>query len=184
MKTKFILHGGFMKGVRQEDDNFFREILKTAPENTKILLVYFAEPPEKVDQRREEDLDSFNRNRGSKVVSFDIATEKDFLKQIESSDIIYLHGGGSARIMEILKQYSGIEELFKGKIVAGDSAGANVLTRAFYSTTGGGLMYGLGIIPIKLICHYTPDKEGRLDGISDDLETLKLKEFEIRTYEI
>jgi len=38
MKTKFILHGGFTKGKTDEDnEDFYKEILKDAPENAPPL---------------------------------------------------------------------------------------------------------------------------------------------------
>lgn len=53
MKTKFILHGGFAKGEKQENDAFFKEILSTAPEEVKILLVYFAKEPNRISKNKD-----------------------------------------------------------------------------------------------------------------------------------
>jgi len=39
--TKFILHGGFAGRKNTENDEFFKEILRDAPQKTKILLVNY-----------------------------------------------------------------------------------------------------------------------------------------------
>ena len=71
--TKFVLHGGFNKerGLVQEDDKFFQEILKDTPKDIKILLVYFAEREELVQLRIEQDKEQFNKNNKElKILNF------------------------------------------------------------------------------------------------------------------
>ena len=180
MKTTYILHGGFAKnggvGV-QKDDSFFKEILNHAPTKAKILLVYFAEETNRVEKRRSDDLEQFNNNKGDKTLSFDTAREETFLKQAQSADVIYLHGGHSAKLLEALKKFDDLKGVFAGKIIAGDSAGANVLTSVFYSNTNG-ISEGFGLIPIKIITHYLEENKNKLDQIKPELKTLFLSEYE------
>jgi len=72
-------------------------------------------------------------------------------------------------------------DLFKGKIIAGDSAGANVLSSAFYSMRIG-VSEGLGLIPIKIICHYIEENKSKLNQIKPDLETIFLREYEFGVF--
>ena len=95
MKTKFILHGGFTPGGKQENDDFFQEILKSAPKKAKILLIYFAKESDRIAKNKDEDIKQFNKNKGDKILSFEIATEELFPEQVKKADIIYLHGGRS-----------------------------------------------------------------------------------------
>jgi hypothetical protein len=183
MKTKFILHGGFAKGAEQANDAFFREMLKGAPDEVKILLVYFAEDPTRIKERRESDLEQFNKNKGGKVLSFETATEKGFPEQARRADVIYLHGGHSGRLLEALKRYPNIKELFEGKTVGGDSAGANVVTCAFYSDKAGPLE-GLRLVPIKIISHYKEENKDKINHLRPDLETLHLSEYQFKVFEI
>ena len=180
MKTTYILHGGFAKdggvGV-QKDDSFFKEIVDHAPKKTKILLVYFAEETNRVEKRRSDDLEQFNNNKGDKILSFDTAEEQTFLKQAQNADVIYLHGGHSAKLLEALKKFNDFKNVFAGKIVAGDSAGANALTSVFYSNKNG-ISEGLDLIPIKIITHYLEENKNKLDQIKPELETLFLSEYE------
>lgn len=184
MKTTYILHGGFNKDAGiQKDDLFFKEILNYAPKETKILLVYFAENAERVEKRKADDLEQFNNNKDDKTISFDTAKEETFLQQAQASDVIYLHGGHSAKLLEALKKFNNLKNIFAGKIVAGDSAGANVLTAVFYSNKIG-ISEGFGLIPIKIITHYLEENRNKLDQIKPELETLFLPEYETKVFVI
>ena len=183
IKTKFILHGGFDKGAEQANDAFFAEMLKDTPNEVKILLVYFAEEPDRIEERRESDLKQFNKNKGDKILSFKTTGEENFPEQVRGADVVYLHGGRSGRLLEALKKYPNIKELFEGKIVAGDSAGANVLAGAFYSRRAGAFE-GLGLIPIKIISHYREENKDKINHLRPELETIHLKEYEFKVFEV
>ncbi len=182
MKTTYILHGGFSKNEAvQKDDAFFKTILSYAPKEVKILLVYFAENIERVEKRRTDDLEQFNNNKGDKTLSFDTAKEETFLQQAQTADIIYLHGGHSAKLLETLKKFESLKNIFAGKIVAGDSAGANVLASIFYSKTIGASK-GFSLISKKIITHYSEENKNKLDQIKPELETLFLSEYETKVF--
>jgi cyanophycinase-like exopeptidase len=184
MKTKFILHGGFERGAPQENDAFFREILKTAPDNAKVLLVYFSgKNIEGVAKDATGDMDQFNKNKGNKSLSFEVADKSSFSEQVTQADVIYFHGGHSGKVLENVNQYPNLKNLFEGKVVAGDSAGANVFTGAFYSEKAGALE-GLGIIPAKLLSHYREENKDKISHLCPDLETIHLKEYEFKVFEI
>jgi len=180
MKSKFILHGGFAQGEKQRDDLFFQEMLKDTPDSVKILLVYFAEPEEKVQLRTEQDQEELNTNRGLKQLTFKVATETSFREDCSWAEVIYLHGGKTIKLMESLNNYQNIAQMFLGKIVAADSAGAHVLGRFFYSKNSKTIGKGLGILPLKIMAHYEGDMPNPLIDVEPGLETLLLHEYEIR----
>ena len=179
MRTKFVLHGGFTPGEAQVNDSFFKEILSDAPSESVILLVYFAKEADRVVKYRDEDIEQFNKNKGSKTLQFETASEDGFVDQVKKADVVYLHGGHTGKILETLKKYSGLKELFEGKIVAGDSAGANVLAAAFYSGTLG-VAEGLGVIPLKVICHYREELKNMLQEVRPELEIIFLLEYQFK----
>ena len=185
MKTKFILHGGFNpKATIQEDDSFFNEILKDTPSNPKLLLVYFAKEVDRIQKNMNEDIVQFTKNSNGRNISFELAEEEKFLEQIPSADVIYLHGGSTKKILETIVKFSNLDELFKGKIVAADSAGVNAISKYCYSQRGG-ILRGVGIIPYKIICHYTEelkDKIEELNKYDNNLELLLLKELETKVF--
>ncbi|OGZ01858.1 MAG: hypothetical protein A3A43_03345 [Candidatus Liptonbacteria bacterium RIFCSPLOWO2_01_FULL_56_20] len=181
MKTKFILHGGFTTGEKQENNPFFQEILSSAPSETKVLLVYFAKEPDRIAKNREEDIEQFNRDKGDKILSFEVATEDLFPEQVKKADVIYLHGGHSGKLLDALKKFPNLGQLFGGKIIAGDSAGANVLTAAFYSQKIG-VSEGFGLVPIKIISHYREENKDKLNEVRPELDTLFLPEYHFKVF--
>ncbi|OGI71588.1 hypothetical protein A3B84_02135 [Candidatus Nomurabacteria bacterium RIFCSPHIGHO2_02_FULL_35_13] len=180
MKTKFILHGGFSreKAPIQENDKFFQEILKDASGNVRVLLVYFAEREEMVQLRIEQDKEQLNKNKGLKNLHFKVASEETFTQDCAWADIIYLHGGRTIKLIEILKKYQNLEQVFSGKTIVGDSAGANVLGQLFYSKNSKEVGEGLRILPFKIVVHYVDGTPNPLAHIEPNLETLFLHEYE------
>ncbi len=182
--TKFVLHGGFAKEKApiQENDAFFQEMVKDTPENVKILLVYFAEREEMIELRIEQDKKSFTKNLGSKSPVFKVASKKTFIEDCEWSDVIYLHGGKTTKLMEVLSIYHDLGQVFKDKIVGGDSAGANALAQLFYSKNSKVIGEGLRILPFKTLVHYVDGMPNPLAEVEPDLETLFLREYEIKVF--
>ncbi len=183
IKTKFVLHGGFdpAKG-NQEDDAFFKEILKGTTGTVKILLVYFAEREEMLEQRVHEDHTEFNKNKGLQNLQFKIASEKNFIKDCTQADIIYLHGGRTVKIMEAMWKFKDLNQVFKGKIVAGDSAGVNALGKIFYSRNSKEIGKGLGILPFKTVVHYKAGDPDPLKDVEPKLSTMLLREYETKVF--
>jgi peptidase E len=183
--TTYILHGGFNPDLlEQEDDLFFTDILKDAPLKTKILLVYFAVREERIELRTTQDKTSFTKIKGSKDLEFKIASEENFLQDCNEADVIYLHGGSTARLMDQLQKYSlnDVANALKGKIVAADSAGVNALAVMSYSKTSKEIQAGLGILPFKVVVHYV---EGDLNPLQDtlpELDTICIKEYETKRF--
>jgi len=83
-----------------------------------------------------------------------------------------------------LKQYKNFGDLFSGKIVAAESAGANSLSVYCYSKSGGGVIQCLGLVPVKTIPHYTEGMETNFKDISPDVESLFLPNYKFKVFEI
>lgn len=183
MKTKFILHGGFAKGKTDEDNSkFYTEILKDAPGKAKVLLVCFAKDDDRILDATTRVMAEFNKNKWQKEITFEIANNESFLEQIKSSDVIYFNGGRTLKLLDVLKKFPDFRNLFDGKIVVGESAGANVLARYFYSPNADSVGEGLGFLPIKIIPHYAEQYKGKLNDVGKDLEELDLHEYEYKVF--
>lgn len=185
MKTKFILHGGFNRDRNkpEEDvDKFYAEILKDAPEEPTILLVCFARDIDKVPAATAKVIDAFERVQRQGGLHFEIAREDDFEEQVKSADVVYLHGGTTLKLLTALKKFPNLRELFKGKTIAGDSAGANVLGKFCYSPHANDVLEGLGILPLKIIPHFCEEYRGKVDGVGEGLEMLLLPEYEFKVF--
>ncbi|MFZ1720631.1 MAG: Type 1 glutamine amidotransferase-like domain-containing protein [Candidatus Moraniibacteriota bacterium] len=182
MKTKFILHGGFdLKKTNSNNTDFYTEILKDAPENAEILLVPFARETDTIPAATNKVIAELNKIKKQHVITINIAREDNFLEQVRPADVVYFHGGVSLKLLKTLRKYPDLREFLKGKIVAGESAGANVLCKFFFSPHADDVFEGLGIVPVKIIPHYKKEYEGRIDHVGADVETLLLPEY---TYKI
>lgn len=187
MKTKFILHGGFSANkekVEVDKSDFYKEILKDAPDNAKVLLVLFAkDDPERMRLAIPKITTAFidaNKEKGD--VAVEVATEEDFISQVQSTDIVYFTGGVSLILLEALEKYSHLEEMLAGKTIAGESAGANVFCKFFYSPHADGVFEGLGFLPVKIIPHYKKEYAGKVDEVGLGLEELFLPEYSYKVF--
>lgn len=182
MQAKFILHGGFASTPNEDNDKFFSEILNTEKKNPHILLVYFAKNAEDYEQIKEKDISMFEKNKNGKNLSFEIAREENLSNQIRKSDVVYLHGGKTLKLLEILKKVPNLADLFQGKTIAGESAGAYILSTYFYSKSEGGVFEGLGFAPVKTICHYIGVNSEKLDDYPQELEMLLLPDYKYKVF--
>lgn len=182
--TKYILHGGNAQEPNPENDKFFSEILKDSTDNPKILLVHFASDPDKTLINKEESIAQFEKAKGVKTLELELANEELFIEQVKRNDIIYFGGGTTQRLLDTLKKYSNLKSLFEGKVVAGESAGANALSTFGHSKAASKVFEGLGILPVKTIPHYKEGLENVFEGLDDSLENVFLKEYEYRVFEV
>ena len=181
--TKYILHGGATSQESLHNKNFSIEMLKGLPEPIKILVVYFAISKDKWNELMEDDNRKFSKFNPGKKFELTLATDdiKLFKKQISDSDVIYIRGGRELVIHQLFKQIDNLEDLFKGKVIGGSSAGAYTLSKYFYSNGRDSIEEGTGILPIKVMAHYSPDKIEpfeRLKGYKEDLKMYTIPETE------
>jgi peptidase E len=181
MKTKFILNGGRKKNTVSSPD-FYKEILKDVPENATILIVPFAREIETIQITAEKEINEFNAYKWQEKINFIIAEEKSFIEQIKLAEVIYLQGGSSLKLLDVLKKFPSFKELIKNKTVAGESAGANVLCKFFFSPSANKISEGLGLLPIKLIPHYKDEYKNVFKDIAPEMESLNLQEYEYKIF--
>lgn len=183
MKTKYILHGGSAQTINTENDPFYAEILKDTPDTLKVLFVYFGNDPERNEERQKGNIEQFNRVKEDKKVEYKIAKEDKFIDQIKESDIIYIRGGSTPVLMEVLSKFKNLSDAFKGKVVSGESAGMNSLAKYCFSKSGGGLANGLGILEVKTISHFDGVKGiSEMEKVAPELEKVYLHEFEFKVF--
>ena len=177
--TKFVLYGGFNpESTDFEAPDFVKEIMKDTSESARVLIVLFAKEPDRIPIAAERITKSFETNKWQQNIVVEVADRENFIEQIRNADVVYFAGGNSAKLLEALKQYESLEETLQGKTVAGESAGANVLCKFFYSPRSDTITEGLGIIPIKIIPHFKKEYSEKLAGVGEGMETLMLEELQ------
>lgn len=175
-ETRYILHGGFSKGVKSSD-GFFKAILSGFAGPVKVLLVMYAKEVDRWEQNIVEVQQEFVKNAEETLLTFEVADLKRIVGQVEGSDIIYIHGGDTELLVSTLDVTMDWTDMFKGKVVAGDSAGGNFLSKIGYSPKKDSFFSGSGVVPVVFIPHFMPGHEYHLPPHAD-MEVLRLKEYE------
>lgn len=183
MKTKYILHGGYAGHPNSQNDAFFSEMLKDSGDSVNVLIIFFAKEEDRIPKNRDESIAQFERNKGSKIINYNTATEDLFLKQVAWADVIYIHGGTTLKLLEALRKFKDLSNLFEKKTIGGESAGAYVLSSHFYSEKAGGMFEGLGLIPVSTICHYTDARKDFVKDFPVGQEILLLPDYTYRVFE-
>jgi peptidase E len=173
--TKFILHGGNTSQKSKDNDDFFAEILKDLESPVKVLIIYFSRKKSEWNKLFKDDSDNFKRVIGGKKIHLVLATKNinEFRKQIQDCDALYMRGGETKWLMSQLSKVDDFSEIIKGKVVAGSSAGAYVLSK-YYMNSKGEMGKGLGILSIKTIAHYNKSKKHELEKLKTYGKNLKI----------
>ena len=184
MKTKIVVGGGYDTRTDECSEDFFKELLKGLNGEIAVLIVVFAQPEEKHTEKFEKVVKQFQRNGPGKNLKFKLAIHQTFEADLASSDVVYFYSGDTLKLVEEVGSHRDFLNLIKGKVIAGESAGTYLLSTKFYSKTIGGVCDGLGVLPIKTICHFDDRNEEKLDEISPGLEKVLLRNYDYRVYDI
>jgi hypothetical protein len=182
MKTKVVVSGGLAEEPNELNSLFFKEILDGTGDEVTVLLILFSRPEAVWDMKSKGAIAQFDKVRGGKKVSYIIANHNKLEEQIGMSDVIYIRGGTTLLLMDGIAEHPKFVELIKAKIVAAESAGTYLLSDYFYSKSEGGIFKGLGVLPVKTICHFEGKNEEQLNKCPQGLEKLLLKSFEHKVY--
>ena len=188
--TKFILHGGFTREANDLNDSFFRELLNGVPDNSTILLVYFASRTEEGALEKSEILIKKCTDATlAKNLKFTIATEEGFLKEIKEARVVFFSGGSTNKLLKTLRLYPDLTPFLEEKTVAGSSAGAYALAVVGASHSDESVREGLGLVPLRVICHFESEKLPPsqasvkvLMNTMTNLELVTLKDFEWKAF--
>jgi len=152
--TKYILNSGGSRNNLAKTDKFHKEIVHGLGQSPKILLCFFATDrqlwEEKFADYAERFLASMDENVRPKL---ELAFPEKFVDQVKNNDIIIIYGGDDRLLLSWLRKYN-LPEIWTSKVVAGSSAGSDVLVKQFWTCDYRQIMDGLGIVPIKFIPHY------------------------------
>lgn len=152
--TKYILNSGGLKSWPEKAVEFNREIVKDLGNKPRILFCYFAIARENWEGKFSEYNKRFleSMEKGVEPI-FELAYPDKFTEQIKNNDAIMIHGGDDNLLLYWLKQFN-LPEIWKDKVVAGSSAGSDVLVKHFWACDWRQCLDGLGILEIKFIPHY------------------------------
>ena len=180
---KIILHGGYSDHDVTENNSFYREIVKDINKDVvKVLLVLFAKRDEAQAELFSRVVSNFKKIEDV-IFNFTKAEQTNFIEQVRESDVVYLSGGQTIKLINILKSYPDFISSLKDKVVVGDSAGTYALSAWFYSKSEGGIFEGLGIAPVNVICHSDGQNSENLEELNNGNENLFLRDYEYRVFD-
>jgi len=192
--TKYILHGGYTSTDNELNRTFYEEVARDVPDGGVILLCYFASQDVDNSGRFEEDSQRLKEQSRGKNFAFLLANEENFIEQIKQSDALYIRGGSTPKLLEILKKYDKFKENLNGKTVVGSSAGAYAIGSysAFHDDESGGkIREGLRLLPLRVVCHYesldlppNPEALSLLKNTAPELDLVLLRDCEWKVFKV
>ena len=158
--TTYILAGGNDRKYDDFPERLNEEIHRKIAK-PRILSCFFSQPPE-TWQERYDDWSAWFSKLITGIGHYELAQQVNFRDQVNHCDVIYLHGGDTKLLQEKLQEVGVDRTIFKGKIVIGSSAGANCLSRNYWSSTRAEAWMGLGLVDRNVMVHYgASDLAGR-----------------------
>lgn len=166
--TKYILHGGNTSDTTNIDNqNFYKEITLDEKKSTNILLVYFASKEGEWKSHEEQDTSMINQMKDLELeTTIEIARLDNLKEQVQWADVIYFRGGQTELLLEGLLTLDNWKDLVKDKTIAASSAGT-ILSHYVYFPGRALPVKGLGVIGLKVICHYTPDLKAYVEMLKN-----------------
>lgn len=189
MTTKILLHGGNADRDTEKNEKFYNEIINGFEGKAmKILCVYFARPERRWEDSYYDDQITFKRLERETGLEIETRLAKsadtdDFIQDISWADVVFINGGMRGYLKETLLKIGEKRfwSLLNDKILVGISAGANVLSKYYYSMATGGIREGAGFLDIKILTHYSehePEKFETLKKHGEDLPLITIREEE------
>jgi hypothetical protein len=140
----------------------------------KILSCFFS-APESDWPTKSKDWKEWFSTCLTQPFTYDYAKPTTFLEQMDAADIIYFHGGDTKLLLKTLPDTAKLKAHFSGKVVVGSSAGANMLSRRYWSSSRGVLGEGRGILDVNIMVHYgSADKRPGTDWKREEAVFQKL----------
>ncbi len=165
-KTVYILAGG---SDRKFDDYSQRlhDTVSTYVAEPRILSCFFSSE-EDTWEAKASDWGQWFAVNFSENKQYAYATRDNFEQQVSTADVVYFHGGDSWLLLENMGRLRQLPELFAGKVVIGSSAGANMLSKQFWSGRRAQYGEGRGLVDKNIMVHYgAKDVDGSIRDISD-----------------
>lgn len=153
--TKYVLNSGGLRNNVPRAKYFFAEVVKGLGNSPRVLICYFAQPRENWEEKFEE-LKTTNLYPDDVHPIFELAFPDVFEQQIRDTDALYIYGGDDNLVQYWLSKYN-LPDIWKGKVVATNSASTNALANSFWTCDWRKVMDGLNFLPIKVLPHYQSD---------------------------
>lgn len=148
----FILAGGNDRTTEGYGERLANELARRVS-HPSLLSCFFAAPESDWPTKSKDWKEWFSMHI-AQPFTYDYAKRATFLGQMDTADVIYFHGGDTALLLKTLPDTATLKAHFPGKVVIGSSAGANMLSKLYWSSGRGVLGEGRGILDANTMVHY------------------------------
>ncbi|HRX63807.1 MAG TPA: Type 1 glutamine amidotransferase-like domain-containing protein [Candidatus Absconditabacterales bacterium] len=189
---KFLLHGGMTSPRTEKNKKFFQHVVKEG--GNKILIFPFAQKNRNYDLQFELDSQKFIDHNPDVDIECVMASDdiEVLIEQIKEYKSLYFCGGLQEHHLEILRKIDNLKMLLDDKVISGNSAGAMIRARHFFTGDYNRLEDGLGWLPIKVMVHWKSEKYNnysekeleKLKKYGEDLPIYKIREQEYEVFQV
>jgi cyanophycinase-like exopeptidase len=173
--TKYILHGGNEFDENEDNYYFYNLFGRDLAEGANVLISIHA-LQEKDRNIRFLEISKRISKYCPKNLNVELAEQnsEEFIQQLKKSQVLFLRGGETLRLKEYIKTVDKFSELIKEKVIVAASAGAYILSEFYYDSQTLSISEGLGILPLKILCHYSDERKPRLELLKNHHSELPL----------
>lgn len=159
--TTYILHGGYISKMTDAQDTKLRDTVleKLNSEKPRVAFVPFAGIREVWEGKFAENAVFMDRLFGDNYESR-LTLPDTFRDVCNWANVIFIKGGDDVLLAHYLNQFEDLTEIFAGKIVIGSSAGADYLSKIFWTCDWRKNMNGRGLVNVAIIPHFGSDYGG------------------------
>ena len=171
--TKYILHGGLLSREADSDKDFFKEFTKDLEDGDHVLFIGFARPEGAERQNTFERDKAWIIESTDKEIIVENAQSDIFPEQVKKAKAVFVTGGDTQKLHEEIEKFSGFIDALEGKVYAGSSAGAQILSTKYFGCQKDAFFDGMGVFPFSLMVHYGAIE--KFNGSDENLDLLKEK---------
>lgn len=157
-KSIYILAGGYDRHYKDFGNRLYNELLRHTSD-LKILSCFFSRPTDEWETNA-NDWHSWFTTQFKQPFTYDYARVDSFLTQVDTANVVFFHGGDTKLLMSTLPETEKLVRHLNGKIIIGSSAGANMLSRYYWSSTKSEFGEGRGIVDKSVMVHYGAENVG------------------------
>jgi peptidase E len=148
-------------------------MLRYYPVAAKVAFCNFAQPESDWQETQHINSVMFDEFRGATAITYQTMNSSNFTEVSAWADVIYIPGGTPAILKQKLNAFPDLAQLWDNKVVAGASAGADVLCAYYPYLQDKTIQQGFGWVAASLVPHWRNDGEDEHAQTWAEAELLK-----------
>ncbi len=174
---RLILMGGRPWEADDKGKRFAKVLFRYYQKDIKLAFCIFAQPETDWNETQERNIEMFVSFQGEKQITYKTITANNFAEVSKWADVVYIPGGNPYTLVEKLKAAGDVSKLWEDKVIAGSSAGADLLCEGFTYLQDKSFGKGLGWVKATCIPHWRDKFEDYTQKDWDWAEKECLKQF-------